>query len=383
MVSRRGTIDLWLVAAVVVLAISGLIFLYSTSSWISDRWLDSPHGLVMSQAMKAVLGLLVLAVVSQIDHRRLGGNVAWAVWGGVTMLLLVLAWPSGGELTRNTDRWLRIGPVIVQPAEFARVAVVMLVAWLLSGMDDKRWKLSRPRDLWRPALAAAVPVALVLVQPNFGTALAIGLSALCVAVLAGLPWRWMGVAGGGMAAAATIVCAVYPYPLGRIRVWLDGFADWSALPFQIQQGVIALGSGGPLGVGFGESIQKRQFVPDAHTDLILTIIGEELGFVGLLFLLGLFAIILWRGFLIARRASDRFGYLLAAGLTVQIGLYVVINVGVVTGLLPVTGLPLPFISYGGSALLANLAAVGLIASVSRRQDGRVRRAPRRVMELGV
>lgn len=381
--SRRGTIDLWLVAAVGVLAVAGLTFLYSTSSWISDRWLDSPHRMVVSQAVKALLGLVVLACVSQTDHRRLGGFAAWLIWGGTTVLLLVLAWPSGGELTRNADRWLRVGPVVIQPAEFARVAVVLLVAWLLSGIDEEGWRRLRLKDLWRPALAALLPVALVLAQPNFGTALAISLSALAVAVLAGLPWRWLGAAAGVMGAAGAVVCAIYPYPLGRIRVWLDGLGDWSALPFQIQQGIIALGSGGPVGVGFGESLQKRQFVPDAHTDLILTIIGEELGFAGLVLLLALFALVLWRGFVVARRASDRFGYLLAAGLTIQIGIYVVINIGVVTGLLPVTGLPLPFISYGGSALLANLAAVGLIASVSRRQDVHTRRAPRRVMELGV
>lgn len=381
--ARRGTVDVGLIVAVVVLSISGLLFLYSTSSWISELRLDSAHGMVVSQALKAVLGLVLLAAVAQVDHRHLGGHVAWAMWAAATACLLILAWPGGGEASGNPDRWLGVGPFRLQPAEFARVGVVVLVAWIASRMDVSSWRRPRRRDVVALAVAALLPVALVLMQPNFGTALAIGLSALSVALLAGMPWRWLGVAGGAMAVATAIVCVFYRYPLERVRIWYDGLTEWSALPFQIQQGVIALGSGGPLGVGFGESLQKRQFVPDAHTDLISTIIGEELGFAGITFVMALFGVILWRGLAIARRAPDRFGHLLAAGLTVQIGLYAVINLGVVTGLLPVTGLPLPFVSYGGSALLANLAAVGVIASVSRRRQAGSRRAARKVMELGV
>lgn len=381
--ARRGTVDVSLIVAVVVLSIAGLLFLYSTSSWISALKLDSAHGMVVSQAIKAVLGLFVLAALAQLDYQRLGGHAAWILWGGATACLLVLAWPNGQDASASPDRWLALGPFRLQPAEFARVGVVLLVSWILSRLDESSWRKPRLRDFALLAVAAFLPVALVLLQPNFGTALAIGLSALSVAVLAGIPWRWLGAAGGAMGVFAAVVCSLYPYPLERVRIWYEGLSDWSALPFQIQQGVIALGSGGPFGVGFGESLQKRQFVPDAHTDLISTIIGEELGFVGLLFVIGLFAVILWRGFVIARHAPDRFGFLLAAGLTIQIGLYAMINLGVVTGLLPVTGLPLPFVSYGGSALLANLAAVGMIASVSRRRQSRPRRAGRRVMELGV
>jgi len=183
--------------------------------------------------------------------------------------------------------------------------------------------------------------------------------------MAGLSWRWL--AGGVVFLVGSfwLLTLKYPYPMKRVTDWAGSFRDFEGLTFQIKQGIIALGNGGAFGVGLGQSIQKRQWVPDPHTDLILAIIGEEMGFVGLTVLVVLFGVLLWRGFVIAHHAPDRFGFLLAAGITVQIGLYVIINAGVVTGLLPVTGLPLPFVSYGGSALMANLACVGVLLSVSR------------------
>ena len=183
---------------------------------------------------------------------------------------------------------------------------------------------------------------------------------------------------GGVA----LLTLVYRYPMERVSVWIRSLGDFDQLSFQIQQGMIALGSGGVLGVGLGQSLQKRQFVPDPHTDLIFAIAGEELGFLGLLGLIMLFGLLLWRGFLIASRAPDFLGFLLAAGITVQLGFYFVINAGVVTGLLPVTGLPLPFVSYGGSALMANLVSVGLLLSVSRASGWMGVRSQRRVMTLG-
>jgi cell division protein FtsW len=216
------------------------------------------------------------------------------------------------------------------------------------------------------AAVVVVPIGLVLAQPNFGTAMTMGLSALVLLVVAGVPWRWLFGGAGALVGGVALLTLKYPYPAERVLRWIGSWGNFDALSFQIKQGMIALGSGGATGVGLGQSIQKRMFVPDPHTDLILAIIGEEVGFLGLLILATLFGVLLWRGFQIANRAPDTLGYLLAAGITAQIGLYALINAGVVVGLLPVTGLPLPFVSYGGSALMANLASIGILLSISRR-----------------
>jgi cell division protein FtsW len=250
---------------------------------------------------------------------------------------------------------------------------------VLASRVGERW--TSPRRGLAMLGVVGVPIVLVLLQPNFGTAMTMGLAVLAVLVLAGLPWGWL---LGGAVTLVGVVGAMtlfYRYPVERVLAWLRSLGDFDSLSFQIQQGLIALGSGGILGVGWGNSLQKRQFVPDPHTDLIFAIIGEELGFLGLTILLLLFGFLIWRGLLIARRAPDLLGFLLAAGITIQIGLYFFINAGVATGLLPVTGLPLPFVSYGGSALMANLISVGVLLSISRASGWVGARAQRRVMTV--
>ncbi len=380
---RRGQADRWLLGAVGLLVGLGLVFLYSSSAWVSERATDSAHRMLLNQAVKAVVGIALLVGLGQLDYRRLAGRWAWVAWGGTTLLLLYLALPHPWkESIRHTDRWIRVGPMSVQPSEFARVAMIVSMSALIA--NRVHWPRGTERKEWAIVAAlAVVPIGLVLSQPNFGTAMAMGASALALLVLAGIPWRVLAPSGASLVGVAALLTLRFSYPLERIRSWWAGVQDFDALQFQIKQGVIALGSGGLTGVGLGRSLQKRQFVPDPHTDLILAIIGEEVGFIGVLVLLALFAIVLWRGLRIAARAPDTFGYLLAAGLTVQIGLYFVLNAAVVTGLMPVTGLPLPFVSYGGSALIANLAAVGVLLSVSRAASWSRRPVTQRVVHVGV
>ena len=378
--SDRTVGDRWVVVTALVLCGVGLVSLYSSSSWITEfRMNMGAHVLVLNQAIKALLGVAVMLAVSRLDYRRLGGRWAWIAWAGVVALLLLLVVPGSPfkQTIRQTDRWLRLGPVMIQPSEFARIAMIVLAASVVARV--RTWSLDR--NLMLLTAAVSVPVLLVLLQPNFGTAMAMGLSALLLLVAAGVPWRWLLGSGAGLVAAAGALTAVYPYPRGRIQMWFDGIRDFNELTFQIKQGLIALGSGGTFGVGLGQSLQKRQFVPDPHTDLILAIIGEELGFIGLLALLGLFGILVWRGFVIAHRAPDRLGYLIAVGVSIQFALYVLINAGVVTGLMPVTGLPLPFVSYGGSALIANLVSIGLLLSVARTTGWMGARRQRRVLSV--
>ena len=376
--NRKGSVDLWLIGTVVILCGAGLVFLYSSSAWISERTTSNPHYMFLSQAVKAAMGMALMFLVSLVDYRRYAGRWGWAVFGVTMLMLAFLAIPHGyKETVRHTDRWIQLGPFSIQPSEFARVAVLVVLA--ATAAKVRTW--SHPRVLVGSAALVLGPVLLVLLQPNFGTAMTMGLSAIVLLVLAGLPWSWLFGGVGVLAGLGALLTTVYHYPLERIARWLDSLRDWDAVSFQIQQGTIALGSGGLWGVGLGESLQKRLFVPDPHTDLILAIIGEEMGFVGVMVLIGLFGLLLARGFRIAREAPDRFGFLLAAGITVQLGMYILINAGVVTGLLPVTGLPLPFVSYGGSALMANLASVGVLISVSRASGWSRGALPRRVMAI--
>lgn len=361
--TERG-MDRVLMTVVAILAGAGLVFLYSSSAWVSERAMQSPHQMFVSQAIKAAMGFALLLLVSRLDYRLLAGRWSWLAWGGTTLLLLFLAldhpWK---ETVRQTDRWIRLGSISIQPSEFARVTLLMTLASVVARRADPG---EPPWRRWAEmGVVIVVPIVLVLSQPNFGTAMTMGLSALVLLVAAGLPWRWLTAGGASLVCGVGLLTLKYPYPAERVKAWISTWGDFDALSFQIKQGIVALGSGGMTGVGLGQSIQKRMFVPDPHTDLILAIIGEEVGFLGLLVLVVLFAVLLWRGFQIANRAPDTLGYLLAAGITIQIGLYALINASVVVGLLPVTGLPLPFVSYGGSALMANLASIGILLSISR------------------
>jgi len=355
--------DRWLLGTTALLCGSGLVFLYSSSAVISERFTGEAHRLTVSQAITALMGVGLLLGTSRIDYRLYTKKWAWLLWAGTSALLLYLAVPNPWQETvRQTDRWIRLGSLSIQPSEFARLTLAMLVASLLSEVPRGP---GRRKHFFLVAAAIAVPVGLVLAQPNFGTAMVMGASALVLLVLGGLPWRWLFAGVGSLVVAFFLVALRFPYPLARLERWIDGIRDWNALPFQIRQGLIAMGSGGAFGVGLGDSIAKRYFVPDPHTDLILAIVGEEVGFLGVALLLALFAVLLWRGFLIAKRCPDTAGFLLAAGITCQIAFYVIVNAGVVTGILPVTGLPLPFVSDGGSALLSNLAAMGILVNISR------------------
>ncbi len=377
---RARAVDHWLLSTAVLLTAAGLVFLYSSSTWVSERDLSSPHQMFVAQAIKALLGLGLMLLASRVDYHVYAGRVGWVLWGATVLLLLFLVVPHPLQTTvRQADRWIRLGSLSVQPSEFARVATVVLVSGLLArvGMVQRS-----PRWLLAPATAIVVPVGLIFIQPNFGTATVLVLGVLALLVLGGTPWRWLFAGGAAMLGVGAVTSIFYRYPLERIVHWAQGIRDWDKLSFQVQQGLVALGSGGLFGVGLGKSLQKRFYVPDAHSDLILAIIGEEVGFLGLVVLLLLFSCLVWRGFLAARRAPDRFGYFLATGLTVQLALYFLVNVGVVTGMLPVTGLPLPFVSYGGSALMANLIAIGLLLSVSRVSVSQSVSAQRRVIAMG-
>ena len=323
------------------------------------------------QAAYAVVGALFLRVAMRMRYQawqRL--SVPFLVVTGA--LLVVVLLPGIGTVAGGSARWLSLGPVTVQPSEIAKLALVVFGATLLT----RRLKhVHEPRAVLIPlAVVVAGVGGLILLQPDMGTAVILLASAFSLAFAAGARLRHLAAAAG--AAAALGFAAIYTeaYRWARFVSFLNPWGDPQGDGYQTIQSLIGLGSGGLFGVGLGASRQKWLYVPNAHTDFIYSIIGEELGLLGALLVLGLFATLVYAGVRIALRAPDTFGRLLATGITAWLGLQAVINLGAVTGLLPITGVPLPFVSFGGSSLVVSMAAVGVLASIGRAGRKRARTA---------
>ena len=279
-----------------------------------------------------------------------------------TLLVLVLV-PPFAQPINGTRRWLRLGPASFQPAELAKLA---LVVYLAAYLARRREGIG---DFWRglfPPLAIAIAFALlVLAQPDLGNCLTLIMVTFGLLYLAGVRLRHLGLVLAPALPLMILAIWMAPYRLRRITTFLDPWADQRGGGFQIIQSWLALGSGGLFGRGIGESKQKLFYLPESHTDFIFAVVGEELGFLGALGLLTLFVILIWRGLRVGVRAPDAFGAYLALGITVLIATQTLVNVGVVTGTLPTKGLPLPFVSFGGSALLMTMLSMGVLLNISQ------------------
>jgi cell division protein FtsW len=263
-------------------------------------------------------------------------------------------------------RWIRLGTMTVQPTDLARLAAVVFLAWWLKRRPPG--ELGFTRGLLPPLALVGGLAGLIMLQPNLSSAGLLGVTGFALIFLAETPLRHLAVPVGAALTAVAIALRTHPYMMGRVETFarfvFSGELDNRGSGWQLDQSLIAIGSGGWLGRGLGAGHQKYLFLPEAHTDFIFSILAEELGFLGSTVLLVLFALLVWRGLRVTARAADPFHFLLAAGLTLQLGLYAIVNLAVATGLAPTTGLPLPFVSYGGSALLANLVAAGLLYRIS-------------------
>jgi cell division protein FtsW len=301
-------------------------------------------------------------MVLRVDYRQFERLVVPALLVAAGLLVLVLV-PPLGQSINGTRRWLRLGPISVQPAEFAKLALALYLAAFVA---RKREVLSDFRQGVVPPLAVAGALAaLVLVQPDLGSGLTLLVLTFALLFLAGARARHLLLVAASALPLLAVLVWMAPYRLRRITAFLDPWADPRGSGFQIIQSWLAFGNGGLLGQGIGASRQKLFYLPEAHTDFIFAILGEELGFVGAVAVVGLFAVLVWRGLRIGLRAPDPFGAALALGITVLIATQTVVNLGVVTGLLPTKGLPLPFLSFGGSALLVTMLATGLLLNISQ------------------
>jgi cell division protein FtsW len=321
------------------------------------------EAIMARQLFWAVLGVAVMVLSLRFDYRVLRSRyVAVSILGLAMVLLLgALVSPSVNE----TNRWIRLGGVSFQPSEFAKFAIVIFLA---SEFERRSRSLSSLRDLFAPACGVLVVTLLVYIEPDFGSSIHIVLVAGALAFLAGVPFRFF-VIGGSMALPVLAIgIASASYRLDRIFAFLDPWTQRQGAGYQLIQSVIAVGSGGPFGRGFMKGEQKTSFLPYPYSDFIFGVVGEELGFIGAFIIVGLFLVFLWRGLRTAQRAPDLFGRLLAAGLSMTIVSQAFINMGVVLGLSPTKGIPLPFFSAGGTSLVLCLLSVGLVLNVSQHTD---------------
>ncbi|HEX6311345.1 MAG TPA: putative lipid II flippase FtsW [Acidimicrobiia bacterium] len=352
-----------LLVTVGVLNIVGVVMVLSASSVASLTNYGSAWYFFQRQLLWTVLGCVAFAVTARIDYH------AWRRWVlpllvvSVVLLVLVLV-PGIGIYVGGSRRWLGSGFFRFQPTELAKLALLVFSADVLTRRADDVYDWRR---VLRPVLLVfGVTALLVLREPDMDSTVVLALIVGTVLVVGGVRLRHLAVLGGAGVLAAAVLAVAEPYRRARVFTYLHPWTDPSNTGYQVSQSLIALGSGGWTGVGLGAGRSKWLFLPNAHTDFIFAIIGEELGILGCLLVVGLFVAFAVLGTRIAARAPDRFGMLLAAGITVWVVGQAAINIGGVVGLLPVSGIPLPFVSFGGSALVFTMAAAGLLGSVARR-----------------
>lgn len=356
--------DRILLFAVLALLVISVVMVYSSSSVVALTTYDDPTYFMKRQILWALAGLVLLAIAIRIDHRVLADRRVVIALLVIALLLFVATLVPGiGKMVNGSRRWLRYGMYSFQPSEFAKFAMVVYMSYYIAKKGD------RLRDFMNGLLPAYVVSGIFLgvaaLQPDFGTAMTIAGVTAVMLFVGGANLLHLG--GTVLAALPVVYLAVVhsPYRLRRIFSYLDPWADPQGAGHQIIQSFLAFGSGGIFGRGLGEGRQKLLFLPERHSDFIYAVIGEELGLIGALAVLLLFLIILWRGLQIALSANEQFSRMLALGITLLVCLQGMINMGVVTGLLPTKGIALPLVSYGGSSLVITMGAMGVLLNISK------------------
>jgi len=342
--------------------------IFSASAVTADNKYSHSYYFLIRQAVWLILGLLGMFALMRTDYRRLREPAV--VYSSMCIVLLLLVGTLFLDKSHETHRWIRYGPVGVQPSELTKLAVILYLAWFLD--QKRRNKASMEfckEDLLQTILPAAGPVlifvCLILAQPDMGTAVDIVLVATTILFAAGMSWKWI---AGGFATSlpiAYLLITRVAYRNARWSSFIHPDSDPQGAGFQLTQSLIAVGSGGFTGVGLMESKQKLFYLPEAHTDFIYAVICEELGYIGAMLVLALFLVYGWRGLRAAFAAPDGFGRLLALGITALVLSQALINFAVVLGMVPTKGIPLPFVSYGGSSLLVMLLATGVLLNISQ------------------
>ncbi|HSP65516.1 MAG TPA: putative lipid II flippase FtsW [Candidatus Deferrimicrobium sp.] len=366
-----GGVDGWLLTDIAALCAFGLVMVYSASEALGFLWFENANYFFQRQLVGMALGVVALLILARTDYHRLRRVAPVLALCLVALLILVLM-PHFGAAANGARRWFTVGPLSVQPSAIAiLVSVLFFSRWLV----DRAPAVRTVRGVRDYGLLVGVLLALVLLERDLGSTIIIAGTALVLLALAGVRKRHMLVLLGVVMVGGYLVVMLVAYRSSRLSTFTHPCDDPLNTGFQACQALYALGSGGLTGAGLGNSVQKYQWLPEAHTDFIFAIIGEELGLIGTVSVILAFTLLLWRGVRASLRAPDAYGALLAGGITAWIGIQAFVNIGAVTGVIPTTGIPLPFISYGGTSLAMTLAGVGILCNVSaqgRRQGVAVR-----------
>jgi cell division protein FtsW len=367
-VARRSEMDRWLFVVTLALCLLGAVMIFSASAVTAQQMYGHSYVFVLRQVVWLLAGLAGMFGLMKLDYHRLREPAV--VYTALCVVAVLLVGTFFLDKSHATHRWIKIGPINLQPSEMTKLVVILYLAWFL---DMKRRAVTRmefnKQDLLQTILPAVAPilvcVGLIVLQPDLGTSVDILLIMTAILFVAGLSWKWLAV---GMAAAMPALIALIAfvsYRQARITAFLHPDSDPQGAGFQLVQSLIAVGSGGFNGVGLMEGKQKLFYLPEAHTDFIYAVICEELGFLGAVFVITLFAVYGWRGMRAVFNAPDRFGSMLALGVTAMVIFQSLINFAVVLGMMPTKGIPLPFVSYGGSSLLVMLLATGVLLNISQ------------------
>ena len=373
---QQGKVDVVFACLVGIILLIGLLMLFSASYAYSLTYFGDSYRFILRQGLFALVGIGLMKLFSSINY-HFWRKFAWVIYGiSVALLAILLIMPPMIEGVEY-KRWFVIGSFSFQPSEIAKFSIILLFSHLIAKNYNKM-KTFKFGILKLGALLLIVCI-LVVVETHLSATILIFSIGVVLMIVGGVKFKYIGIGiGGGVALAATaILTGVVSYGSSRIQYWLDPWADATGKGYQTIQSLLAIGSGGLLGRGIGQSRQKYLWVPEPHNDFIFSIVCEELGFIGAVIIILLFCALVWRGFTIAMNAPDKFGSLLAVGLTFQVGIQMVLNILVVTNTIPNTGISLPFFSYGGTANFFFMISVGMILSVSR--TGRKRKTVKLVV----
>ena len=359
---KRHAPDYLLIAAIVSLACVGVLMVFSASTSISHSRFGHDYYYIRRQIVFAILGTIVMYAASKVNYWKLQQLAKFGLVVSVILLLCIFV-PQFAISSHGATRWIRLGPVPLQPSEVAKVTLALWVADALARKGD------RIKSFTRGALPILIVTSalcgLVLLQPDLGTAAAIAAIAGAMLLTAGMPWHQIGALVALAGGALFVAIMVAPYRLERVISFMDPWKDPTDSGYQIIQSLYAIGPGGIFGRGIGKSIQKQFFLPEPHNDFIFSVLAEELGFLGGTAIILLFIVLAVRGMRIALRAPDRFSSLLATGIISMIISQAIVNLAVVTGSMPVTGIPLPLVSSGGTSLIIVMGALGVLINISK------------------
>jgi len=362
--AKRVSVDRWLFTVTLVLVFLGLVMVFSASAVIAKERFGSPYTFLVRQLAWAIAGMVAMVAAMKIDYRRYKHPAVVFSLLGLTTLMLISVFFL--DRSHNTHRWFHWGAFSFQPSEVAKPALILFLAYFLESrtksMDD--W-----RNTLLPALApTGIFLVLIVLQPDLGTAIACAGIVACVLFVAGIQMRYFGYALLASLLPLYFLIFHVAYRRDRILAFMNPYADPQGRGFHIIQSLIAVSTGALTGLGLMEGKQKLFYLPEPHTDFIFAVTAEELGFVGSAVVVGLFAIFLWRGVRSALHTNDTFGRFLVSGITSMVVLQAFINISVVLGLMPTKGIPLPFISYGGSSLFVTLACVGVLLNITKQAE---------------